>query len=172
MNAASIEIRQDDPGRAELRALLDEHLAEMHRTSPPESVHALDVAGLRQPGITFWSAWSDGELAGCGALKELDPLHGEIKSMRTIAPRRREGIARAMLAHIVAEACRRRYRRLSLETGSMDAFAAARRLYESEGFTCCPPFASYVEDENSVFMTRVLDPDCASGERAAARVFG
>jgi putative acetyltransferase len=137
--------------------LLEEHLTEMHLNSPPESVHALDVVRLQRPDVTFWSARSNGTLVGCGALKELDARHGEIKSMRTVSRHRREGIARAMLEHIIAEARRRGYRRLSLETGSTDAFAAARRLYESFGFTYCPPFARYVEDPNSVFLTRVLE---------------
>ena len=109
----------------------------MHELSPPKSVHALDIDGLRQPEITFWTAWSEAELLGCGALKELDPAHGEIKSMRTAATHRRKGVGRAMLQHIVAEARRRSYARLSLETGSMRAFEPARKLYESFGFTYC-----------------------------------
>lgn len=149
-------IRLDDLTGPEIRSLLSEHLHSMHEISPPESVHALDVAALRRPEITFWSAWSDGELLGCGALKELDPGHGEIKSMRTASGHRRTGVGRAVLEHIIAEARRRSYLRLSLETGSMDAFAPARRLYESFGFTYCAPFADYAEDPNSVFMSRDL----------------
>jgi len=128
----------------------------MHALSPPESVHALDLAALRKPEITFWTAWSRGELLGCGALKALGPADGEIKSMRTTSTRRRTGVGRAMLEHIIAEARTRSYTRLSLETGSMEAFAPARRLYESFGFTFCAPFADYTEDPNSVFMTRIL----------------
>ena len=128
----------------------------MYEISPPESVHALDLAALRKPEITFWTAWRDAELLGCGALKELDPTHGEIKSMRTASARRRTGVGRAVLAHIVAEARARSYSRLSLETGSMEAFAPARRLYETFGFTYCPPFGDYADDPNSVFMTRAL----------------
>ena len=147
-------IRIDDLSGPEIRALLEDHLRDMHELSPPESVHALDLTGLRKPGITFWTAWSQRELLGFGALKELDPLHGEIKSMRTSPTRRRQGVGRAMLEHIVSEA--RSYARLSLETGTMEAFAPARQLYESFGFTYCTPFADYTEDPNSVFMTRTL----------------
>ena len=146
-------IRVDDVTGLEIRSLLSEHLRSMHEISPRESVHALDAAALRRPEITFWSAWSDDELLGCGALKELDPSHGEIKSMRTVSQRRRTGVGRAMLTHIVAEARKRSYVRLSLETGSMDAFVPARRLYESFGFSYGAPFADYADDPNSVFMS-------------------
>jgi putative acetyltransferase len=151
-----IDIRRDDLSGPEIRALLEEHLRSMHSLSPPESVHALDLDGLRRPEITFWTAWSAGELLGCGALKTLDAAHGEIKSMRTASAHRRRGVARAMLAHIVDEARRRSLRRLSLETGAQPAFAPARRLYESAGFGYCGPFEGYTEDPNSVFMTRIL----------------
>ena len=152
-----MRIRLDDLRGPEIRALLEEHLAHMHSLSPPESVHALDLDALRRPGIHFWTGWSErGELMGCGALKELDPTHAEIKSMRTAAAWRRSGVARAMLEHILAEAARRGYARLSLETGAEPAFAPARALYERFGFAYCPPFEGYVEDPNSVFMTRCL----------------
>lgn len=149
-------IRVDDLTGPEIRALLEEHLRNMHELSPPESVHALDLAALRRPEITFWTAWSGGALVGCGALKELDPTHGEVKSMRTASFHRRKGVGRAMLEHIVAEARARSYRRLSLETGSMAAFLPARRLYESFGFTSCAPFADYTDDPNSAFMSLAL----------------
>jgi len=149
-------IQVDDLSGPEIRALLEEHLRNMHELSPPESVHALDLAALRSPEVTFWTVWSQGELWGCGALKALDPTHGEIKSMRTASTRRRRGVGRAMLEHIIAVARTRSYARLSLETGSMEAFAPARRLYESFGFTCCEPFADYAADPNSVFMTRTF----------------
>ncbi|HET9765147.1 MAG TPA: GNAT family N-acetyltransferase [Casimicrobiaceae bacterium] len=152
-----MQIRFDDLAGAQIRALLAEHLEDMHALSPRESVHALDVTALRKPDITFWTVWSDAELLGCGALKELDPQHGEIKSMRTAHAHRRKGVGRALLEHIVAEARRRRYARLSLETGSMAAFEPARRLYASFGFVYCPPFADYAPDPNSVFLTRSLD---------------
>jgi putative acetyltransferase len=125
----------------------------MHELSPPESVHALDLARLRKPEITFWTAWEDSLLVGCGALKELDPKHGEVKSMRTPNGRRRKGVGRAILGHIVHVARSRSYERLSLETGSMEAFKPAQKLYESFGFTYCGPFGDYIEDPNSVFMT-------------------
>ena len=152
-----MQIRVDDLAGAQIRALLAEHLHQMHQISPPESVHALDLDALLRPEITFWTAWSGGELLGCGALKELSRVHGEIKSMRTASAHRREGVARAMLQHIIAEARSRSYARLSLETGSMQAFEPARRLYESFGFAYCSPFADYAEDSNSVFLTRSLD---------------
>jgi putative acetyltransferase len=151
-----MDIRIDDLRGPEIRALLEDHLDEMHLHSPPESVHALDLDGLRKPDITFWTAWSGGQLMGCGALKELDRTHGEIKSMRTAPVFRRQGVAKAMLAHIVREAEHRKYHRLSLETGTMEAFAPARELYESFGFSYCPPFGDYRPDPNSVFLTRVL----------------
>jgi putative acetyltransferase len=149
-------IEPDDLTRKEVLALLEEHLANMHELSPPESVHALDVSKLRQPDVTFWTVWQDDVLVGCGALKELSPVHGEIKSMRTPAARRRQGAARAVLAHIVDVARSRGYERLSLETGSQPGFVPAQKLYESFGFTRCGPFGSYREDPNSVFMTLPL----------------
>lgn len=154
---AGIEIRKDDLDGPEIRALLDEHLRDMYGISPPESVHALGIAGLRRPEVTFWTGWSGGELVGCAALRELDAAHGEVKSMRTSSAHRRQGVGRAMLAHVIAIARARGYRRLSLETGSMDAFAPARRLYEAFGFGYCGPFAAYVADPNSAFMTRSLE---------------
>ncbi|HZW73846.1 MAG TPA: GNAT family N-acetyltransferase [Caldimonas sp.] len=148
-----LRIIADDLSGPEIRALLEEHLRSMHALSPPESVHALDLAKLRRPDITFWTVWDDAVLVGCGALKELDRAHGEIKSMRTPQALRRRGAGRAMLTHILEVARSRRYERLSLETGSGDAFAPAQRLYESFGFTRCGPFADYVLDPHSVFMT-------------------
>ena len=148
-----MEIREDDlQGEAILR-LLREHMEDMAEHSPPESVHALDEEALRGPDITFWTGWQEGALAGCGALKELDARHGEIKSMRTARAHLRKGVAAGILDHIIQEAQRRSYRRLSLETGSMDAFEPARALYEAYGFEYCGPFADYREDHNSVFMT-------------------
>jgi putative acetyltransferase len=128
----------------------------MRELSPPESVHAMDISKLRQPDITFWTAWSGAGLVGCGALRELSPTHGEVKSMRTALAHRRSGAGRAVLTHIIAEARRRSYDRLSLETGSMKAFEPAHKLYESFGFSHCPPFGDYVDDPNSVFMTMLL----------------
>jgi putative acetyltransferase len=148
-----MHIEVDDLSRAAVIALLDEHLRNMHELSPPESVHALDLPALRQGEITFWSAWEGSQLMGCAALKELDPRHGEIKSMRTPAARRRRGAGRALLAFIIVEARSRGYRRLSLETGALDAFRPAQKLYESFGFRYCGPFADHVDDPNSAFMT-------------------
>ena len=149
-------IEIDDLRRPEVQALLQEHLDSMKMYSPAESIHALDLVGLRKPEITFWTAWDHGELLGCAALKELDSQHGEIKSMRTSAQHRRQGVASAMLTHILAEARRRGYRWVSLETGSHDAFAPARSLYASYGFMFCEPFADYHPDPFSVFMTKEL----------------
>ena len=138
-----MEIQIDDPARPDVHALLEEHLRHMHELSPPESVHALDVSQLQQSDVSFWTAREAGVLLGCGALKALGPDHGEVKSMRTPAARRRHGAGRALLHHIVVEAQRRGYRRLSLETGPDEAFAPAHRLYESFGFVQCGPFGSY-----------------------------
>ncbi|MBL8350691.1 MAG: GNAT family N-acetyltransferase [Burkholderiaceae bacterium] len=152
-----MHIQPDDPLRDDVRALLEEHLRHMHSLSPPESVHAMDWGRLRAPDITFWSV-RDGEglLLGCGALKALDARHGEIKSMRTTEAARGRGAGRAMLNHILAEARTRGCVRLSLETGSQPGFVPARTLYASAGFVECGPFADYVIDPNSVFMTLEL----------------
>src|SRR5664279_4945602 len=151
-----MEIRTDDLRGPEIIQLLREHLQSVALHSPPESVHALGLDALRKPDITFWTVWQESELMGCGAIRELDFRHGEIKSMRTASPHRRKGVATRLMRHILEEAGRRRYDRLSLETGSMDAFAPARSLYARFGFEPCEPFADYVEDPYSVFMTREL----------------
>ena len=151
-----MEIRLDNLRGAQIIGLLNEHLHSMTLHSPPESVHALDVEALRQPDVSFWTAWEAGELLGCGAIKQLDACHGEIKSMRTAAGHLRRGVAAALLQHIVGEAKRRSYQRQSLETGSAPAFAPARNLYARFGFVPCEPFADYLPDPHSVFMTRTL----------------
>lgn len=151
-----MEIRTGDLSSPQILELLREHLHSMTLHSPPESIHALDLSGLRKPEVTFWSLWDGAELMGIGALKQLDAQHGEIKSMRTATPYLRKGVAAKLMRHILEEAARRGYRRLSLETGSMEAFAAACRLYERFGFTYCGPFARYVEDPYSLFMTQEL----------------
>ena len=151
-----MNIKRDDLRGLETAALLNEHLADMAAASPPESCHALNLGGLRQPEVTFWSVWEGPELLGCGALKELDAGHAEIKSMRTAQTHRGKGVGTLMLQHLLTEAGRRGYRRLSLETGSMAFFEPAHRLYRRFGFETCEPFASYVEDPNSLFMTKVL----------------
>lgn len=151
-----MHIKIDDLHGTEIHNLLQEHLNNMFLLSPPESVHALDIEALRQPEITFWTVWENDELLGCGALKELDSQHAEIKSMRTASAHLRKGVAKNLLNHIIKEAARRGYKQVSLETGSMKAFEPARKLYANFGFTYCGPFADYIEDPNSVFMTKEL----------------
>jgi putative acetyltransferase len=156
MQKIPLAIRIDDLDGPEITELLHEHLRCMAQVSPPESRHALNLDGLRKPGITFWSIWSGSDLAGCGALSELDAAHAEIKSMRTAQAHQRKGVASQMLQHLITEAQRRGYRRLSLETGAMEYFEPARRLYARFGFIRCEPFGSYIKDPNSVFMTKEL----------------
>jgi putative acetyltransferase len=151
-----LSIRIDDPGGSEIAALLKEHLQSLADITPPGSMHALNLDGLRRPEITFWSAWDGERLAGCGALKELNATHAEVKSMRTALAHLRRGVASMVLQQIILEAKRRGYRRLSLETGASEHFEPAHRLYTKVGFTACGPFEGYVEDPNSVFMTMVL----------------
>ena len=148
-----MHIERDDLSRPAVLALLSEHLSNMYELSPPESVHALDVSKLQGQDITFWTAWDEGVLLACGALKELSPTHGEVKSMRTPNALRRRGAGRAILTHIIRAARERGYERLSLETGAAEAFIPAQRLYESAGFIYCGPFEGYRADPNSVFMT-------------------
>jgi len=153
-----IRIATDDPARPDVHQLLSEHLADMFATSPAESVHALDHSALSHESITFWTAREDGVLLGCGALKRLSPGQAEIKSMRTTASARGRGVATLLLEHIVAAAARLGYERLSLETGTEDYFAPARRLYARHGFTECPPFGDYTLDPHSVFMELAVCP--------------
>jgi putative acetyltransferase len=149
-----VNIATESPARDDVRRLLDEHLADMFATSPPESVHALDHSALLAPSVTFWTARDDdGTLLGCGALSELGPYEGEIKSMRTAPDARGQGVGSTLLSAVLAEARQREYTRVSLETGSQDFFAPAHRLYERHGFVRCGPFGSYVPDPHSVFMT-------------------
>lgn len=156
-------IAVDSPARDDVRTLLDEHLADMFATSPPDSVHALDHSALLAPSVTFVTARSaDGSLLGCGALTELVGAagpgggHGELKSMRTARAARGRGVATAVLARLLDLATARGYARVSLETGTQDSFAPARRLYARHGFVGCGPFADYVEDPHSTFMTLTL----------------
>jgi putative acetyltransferase len=146
----------DDLTGPEITKLIGEHLRNMHQLSPPESIHALGLEKLRQPGITFWTVWDSTELMGCGALKELDAQHVEIKSMRTASAHLRKGVASVMLRHLLDEARRRGYRRVSLETGAGAAFEPARQLYARFGFVDCGPFGEYRPDPNSAFMTMEL----------------
>ena len=150
-------IALDDPGTPDVLALLEQHLADMHAESPPESVHALDVAALRAAHITFLTAReAEGALLGVGALSELAPNHGELKSMRTTPAARGRGVATAMVNALLDLARVRGYERVSLETGSQAYFAAAHRLYERAGFVECGPFGRYVLDPNSRFFTLEL----------------
>ena len=143
-------------GEPDVIALLGEHLQGMADHSPPESIHALDIEGLKAPDITFWTIRDGKELLGCIALKQLDDKHGEIKSMRTASAHLRRGVAAALLEHLIAEARQRSYERLSLETGSGPGFEAAHALYRKFGFEYCGPFANYREDPFSRFMTITL----------------
>ena len=151
-----MEIRLDDLTELVVQDLVREHLDDMAQKSDPESCHALSVEQLRQSSVTFWSAWDNKELLGCGALKELNPQHGEVKTMRTVARHRGKGVASLMLEHIIAEAKRRRYVRVSLETGSSEHYEPARKLYFKYGFKECAPFADYIEDPESFFMTKEI----------------
>ena len=151
-----MEIRIDDLTGQAIQNLLQVHLDAMHAYSPPESVHALDLAALRHPSITFWTAWEGDALLGCCALKQLEPGHAELKSMRTASGHLRKGVARSMLRHIESAAWDKGIQRISLETGSHAPFAAARKLYASEGFVSCGPFADYALDPYSTFMTKLL----------------
>lgn len=151
-----MQIREDDLTSQTIIDFLQEHLDDMREITPPESVHALDLDGLRSPEVTFWSAWDGDELLGCGALKELDSRSGEIKSMRTAKVHRGKGVASKILEHIIKVAKQRAYDCLNLETGSMPEFAPARSLYSRYGFEYRSPFADYTDDPNSVFMTKTL----------------
>ena len=153
---AAFRIIADDLSGAQVATLLQLHLDEMHRWSPPESVHAMPIARLRAADVTFYSAWHGEELAACGALKALGGGHGELKSMRAAPQWRGRGAGRAMLDHLLREARARGYTKISLETGRPDEFRAARLLYEANGFVQCPPFADYTADPFSICMTREL----------------
>ena len=150
------QIAYDDPRAPDVRALLDAHLAMTRAASPPEDVHALDVSGLLDPSVSFFSLRSGGEVLAVGALKRLSPSHAEVKSMHTAAAARGRGIARAMLAHLLAVARAEGLERVSLETGSTAVFAPARSLYASAGFVDCEPFGDYVRSPYSSFMTLEL----------------
>lgn len=151
-----LDIKVDNLSNEKVTQLISDHLHNMALYSPPESIHALDIEELKKPDITFWSAWEQAELVGCGALKALNTRHGEIKSMKTSPSHLRKGVAKQILQHIIKEAIIRGYSRLSLETGSIATFEPARILYEQFGFQYCAPFADYKKDANSVFMTKKL----------------
>lgn len=151
---SAFRIIEDDLTGPEIAALLQLHLDEMYQFSPPESVHAMPIERLRESDVTFYSAWDEDRLAGCGAIKHLDGTHGELKSMRAAPDYRGKGAGKAILAHLLAVARARGYARVSLETGTQEQFAPARALYKAHGFTECGPFADYNLDQWSVFMTR------------------
>lgn len=151
-----IVIREDDLTGIESQSIVREHMAGMLENTPIESVHALPLDKLRQAHVTFWTAWVGLELCGCGALQTLDQYHAEVKSMRTRDKFLRQGVGQAVLSHIVTEAWSRGLKRLSLETGSAESFAAARSMYLSNGFEICSPFGDYKLDPHSVFMTKHL----------------
>ena len=151
-----LTFHEGDLDSADVVELLRFHFEQMQSTSPPEACHVLPLDGLRHPAVTFWSAREDSQLVGVGALKELAPDHGEVKSMRTAPEALGRGVGSAVLAHIVAEARRRGYARLSLETGSTEPFAAALRLYERDGFVPCGPFGHYRDTPFTRFYTREL----------------
>jgi putative acetyltransferase len=161
-----VRIGPGDLRDAEVVAFLEAHVAELRTTGPPESTHVLDLAGLQAPAMRFWTAYDDGELVGCAALKDLGPAepgHGELKSMRTAPHRTREGIGARLLLHVLDEARAADFVRVSLETGSSAFFGPAHALYRRHGFAECEPFGDYRPDPLSTFMTRPL-----TGERAAA----
>tara|TARA_Y100001001_G_scaffold105931_1_gene103738 strand:- start:18 stop:527 length:510 start_codon:yes stop_codon:yes gene_type:complete len=157
-----LRFQQEDPSAPAMAEMIRAHrrgLKKLAPTSPPESRHALTLDGLKAPEVTLWGLWDDNELVGCVALKEIGHDHGEIKSMRTATGHLRRGLASFMLDKVIEEACQRGYRRLSLETGSQPGFAPARQFYARHGFTSCAPFAGYVEDPNSVYMTLAVIDD-------------
>jgi putative acetyltransferase len=151
-----MRISVDDLSHPKVHDLLREHLAGMNANSPPGQVFALDFTKLQVPEITFWTAWDSEDLLGCGAIKELRPTQGEIKSMRTSAAHLRRGVGKEILRVILQEACRRGYAKVSLETGSSEAFLPAHALYEGAGFSRCGPFGDYQQNGFSVFMEKEL----------------
>lgn len=153
---SNIEIKTDSIHNDDVKNLILVHLGKMKEGTPKESVHALELDAFNKPEITLWSLWVDGSLAGIGALKELNPIHGEIKSMRTADAFLRMGVAEKILLHIISEAKKRGYKQLSLETGSAEPFRPAHKLYEKLGFITCGPFEGYKLDPNSLFMTKIL----------------
>ena len=151
-----LQVRQDDLSTQEVQALIAEHLSGMHSNTPAGQVHALDIERLRVPEVTFWTAWLDDALCGCGALKELDSLSGEVKSMRTRAAFLRQGVGQAILDEIVRTARQRGYTHLFLETGTGPAFEAAHKLYLRNGFAWSGPFGDYTATDFNVFMAKEL----------------
>ena len=156
LSVRELVIAVDDPRVADVYALLERHLAFANQHTPPEHVHALDLDGLLDPAVTFFSARRGRALLGIGALKQLDQVHGELKSMHTAEAARQQGVGRGMVDHLLDIARQRGYRRVSLETGTTDAFRPARSLYQRAGFTSCGPFGDYSPSPNNTFMTLTL----------------
>ena len=152
----NIAIKIDKLEGADIAELLQAHHQDMLKHSPEDSVHTLDIKGLKSPNITFWSAWLNNELAGCGALKKLTATHVELKSMRTSSKHLRQGVAAELLTYLLREAKTRGYTKISLETGTASAFIPAQKLYMNFGFVSCQPFAEYQEDPFSLFLTKHL----------------
>lgn len=153
-----IDVRLDDLTSPEVQALIAEHVVGMRENSPPGHVHALAIEGLKRSNVTFWSAWQNSVLCGCGALKELDSTSGEVKSMRTSPAYLRQGVGQAVLDEIIHTARVRHYLSVYLETGTGAAFGAAHALYLRNGFSWCGPFGDYVATEFNVFMVKQLKP--------------
>ncbi|MDP5274168.1 GNAT family N-acetyltransferase [Chengkuizengella axinellae] len=151
-----MDIQLDDLTGSEITALIEEHFHNMGLHYPEGMNYGFNIEDLKKPEITFWSAWEQSELVGCGALIELDSQHGELKSMKTVSSHLRKGVSKQILEYIMEEAKQRGYKRLSLGTGAMDAFEPARKLYENYGFQYCKPFSDYEDDPYSVFMTKEL----------------
>lgn len=147
----------DDLESQEIAEFLTQHIDDMKAFSPPESKHALDLEGLRCSSVTFWSVRNNESIVACGALKEIDSKHCELKSMRTVVSERRTGVASLLLKHILKEAIKRQYSKVSLETGTMSFFKPAHQLYKKFGFKECDPFVNYIDDPNSLFMVKFLD---------------
>lgn len=153
----AITIARESPVGGDLALLFERHTADMHADTPPESIHMMDASELDIPAVHFFVAREAGQPLAMGAFKLLsEPGHAEIKSMHVLAETRGRGLSKVMLDHLVAEAAKDGFTRLSLETGSQPMFLPARRLYERAGFVECPPFEGYVLDPNSVYMTKVL----------------
>lgn len=152
-----MEIKIDSLESVEIKQLLQDHHDDMLKHSPPESVHALDLSSLKASDVTFWTAWFDDELAGCCALKKLNEKHAELKSMRTSQQFLRKGVAARLLTHMITTAKAQSYERISLETGTMNAFVPAQKLYKSFGFEECQPFSTYQEDPFSLFLTKTIE---------------
>lgn len=152
-----MNIKIDNLESLTVKQLLQEHHNDMLKHSPPESVHALNLSSLKAADITFFTVWIDGKLAGCGALKRLNEKHVELKSMRTSSSFLRKGVAAKLLTYLIATAKIQKFERISLETGTADAFIPAQELYTKFGFKACNPFSNYQDDPYSIFLTKFIE---------------